>query len=1076
MITSSSPRRFAIALSASSLLAAALTVPTLAASHAPLQSALSTTVTVTPAVNTVNVKPTSSVTWDLSHPQDFFHNGVIVVSNARGSTVYDLNSQTVSLSASQGTLTWTPPATVTQGMTTSVLGRYTTDSVAWMAHPLTAVLTAAQQATLQQTGMVALPHTQLADLLPGKSSSSVAEIAHVQGSTVTFFGGQTLTVSAATRVQMPGQPHATIQDLRPGQLVRIQSGHGQQPSQLHVLTEPMIKDTVFTTGSDIGEPVHWTARVATTSPSVLHGDPITVQATDSYGDPATTGSFTITGTAQPTLSSSFSGFRGTIQQGLGTSAVVDHQAQSVALTLQTQGPGAAQDDHILPLGSVAFQPGPAAHMTMTGPTSITAGQSATLSGRVTDIYGNPVTATALTFNTATGTLSTGAITQQGTYRVTYTAPQALQEPTPGTGELVTLTGRSLTGTATVSQTLTVNPGAVAHVKDWQVPILTPGASGTITATVTDAYGNAVLNGTTIDVNTANGQVPAKVTASGGQIQIPYTAPNTAGSYTITVTAGSFQQAFPVTVSTPVPSGAMLHWAESSTGTGDVLTGTLTTTSGSPIAGATLTLSATSGSLSTNTVTTNAQGQFTVSATPAGSAPLTIVTLGIGSTGTVSLGSTAIDPLVYGNQAWTDIGIPVSAGEEITVTSTGSWASDLYASVNGSSGTPVLVGSDSTYVAGTSGTLYLGTDGTSQSGIVDALVSVTPINNVVPTLDLKTSASSVTASQTVTLHGSLMMGTTPVVGARIPLSTSGGTFGSGSTVTATTNAQGDWTQSWTAPASGSATIIASYVPASGSPISQVITEAVTASTPVLILDAGSQSLSADSNSTTLITGTLTQNGQPVTNTVVTVTATDGTLNASSVTTNSQGQFTVIYTAGSNAGSSIITASADGVQATTTITLQAANVSNPMVTGAMQIPLFSSGLTVAPGWALSGTVNNWEAGSFGSPIGTGSWSNVYLQGSATYYFTVPMNHTETLTYGIPAGGFQNADPATISINGRVVATVNKDIGSIDSQATSNQILWTQTFTAGTYTLTLASAASGIGINVYGLWATTSSGSTS
>lgn len=839
---------------------------------------------VTPPLGTTNVKPTTAVTWrgplftasppkeiwshQLQNAHNPLHFGLIVVSNAQGSTVYSLRSPAVHFDAQTGTLTWTPPAETVHGTTTSVLGRYTEDSVAWLAGPWAARLTKTQQSTLNATGTLTLPGVQLTNLFPevagqdghqGTSSVILGEVAQVHHNTITLFGGHTLTVPSATRVHIPGRAPTTLSALRPGQVVRItpatgkaskdhsdkssqsakhasKNDHKKHDSKKHdsvsgmqidVLNTPRFSDTVFTTGSAIGEPVHWSAAWNTTHPSVLHGATLTVQATDSYGDPATTGSFMLHSTGSG-LSSTLQTPSGTLSQGHGTSLVTDHRAQAVGITVATQGPW-SQDATTIPVSALTFQPGPAAHMTLTAPATVNAGHSLTASGLVTDVYGNPVLPTTLDFSTGTGTITSSTVTHNGTYQVTYTAPNTLQELTPGTGETVTLTGRSLTRSASVTHTVTVDPGPVAHLAWTQPATLVAGASGTFTATATDAYGNAVLNGTAFTVQSTGGQVPSTVTSSGGTLAIPFTAPSAAGSYTVTVSSGSFSTTLPITVTTPVPASATVHWSSSPSGSSTTLTGTLTTANGTPVSGATLTLEATSGTLSSSTVTTNGNGQFTVTATPSGSAGMSLSTSGAGTKGSVPLGTTAIDPLIYGSQPWTDTGIAVQAGQVVTITATGPWASQLEAELGGS-GAVISAGSSVSFVAGTSGILDLGPGSQTVSGTVDALVSLSSPTAVLPTLDLTAASTTVSTSGTDTLHGKLEHGSWPVVDAPVVLNTASGQINQKTApVTVTTNGQGSFSGTYDAPSgAGSTTVTAGYTPPTGSAIHQTVALTVKAS--------------------------------------------------------------------------------------------------------------------------------------------------------------------------------------------------------------------------------------------------------
>jgi len=464
-----------------------------------------------------------------------------------------------------GTVQWTPPPVATDGVTTSVLGRYTEDSVALVRGPLPGLDPAARQA-LRQQGTVTVAGRTLADLLwpppPGFAAGLLrGEIAGVQGQTLTFFGGTTVTVPPATRVQEPGNPDATLASLPLGAFVQIlqppaelRGGPGDAaapPVLVQVLPAPRVVDTVFTTGSAVGEPVVWQAQAATAQPSVLTGDAVTVTAQDSYGNPATTGSFTVGGQASPSLSPSFSAPPGAIANGSGQTLVTDHKAQAVALTVNTSGPY-SQDDQALSLGTVRFQPGPPAAMTLQAGTPLTAGSQEAVSGTVTDVYGNPVLPSALDVSASAGSVQTPVTTQAGTgaYQTLFTAPTTLTSA-PGTGEPVTLSGHSEQGTASAQAAVTVNPGPVARLTLQAPSTVRAGQAVSITGTAQDAYGNAVLNGTTVDLAASAGSLPASVATQAGRFEATFQAPSQPGSVTITAEANGQTASATVTVAAPL---------------------------------------------------------------------------------------------------------------------------------------------------------------------------------------------------------------------------------------------------------------------------------------------------------------------------------------------------------------------------------------------------------------------------------------------------------------------------------------------------------------------------------------------
>jgi len=111
------------------------------------------------------------------------------------------------------------------------------------------------------------------------------------------------------------------------------------------------------------------------------------------------------------------------------------------------------------------------------------------------------------------------------------------------------------------------------------------------------------------------------------------------------------------------------------------------------------------------------------------------------------------------------------------------------------------------------------------------------------------------------------------------------------------------------------------------------------------------------------------------------------------------------------------------------------------------------------------------STGSLCGAGLGGNMYIYlptsgSSLTYSFTVPTGASDTLTYGIPAGGFVNNVAATISLDGGSPATENSDLGPFNQTVPTDVALWTSPpLAAGPHTWTITS--SGDSVNLYGLW---------
>lgn len=596
-----------LAVGATSLILVMASIPVFAAGPHPPEFPPTFGRIVSPVPGSYNVQPTTPVTFTLRppispanvppnpNPKSASAAGrppgpkvkhvVVAVSNAAGTTLFTMSDPTVVVHRATDSVTWTPTSQTVAGTTQTLLGRYAEDSVALVRGPLPG-LSGKTRKALMQAGTVTLPGMGLAALVvppapkvgkfgrlfahPLRPTLLRGEVANINGNTVDLFGGPSVVIPKEARIRVPGVQWATLANVHLGDLVQITlppAGHapGQSPvvnsqrkgPRLHltVLPAPNLVDTVFTTGSAVGEPVQWAASLATVTPSVFTGDPLTVTAQDSYGDPATTGRFTVIGTAPTSrLSSTFRAPAGTITAGQGTSAIGDHTAQTVSLTVHTAGPYPGRDRQTMAVGTVAFQPGPPATMTLTAGAALAAGQTELANGVVTDRYGNPVLPSAIDLSASAGSLQSPVTTTAGigTFTSPFHAPTTLSSA-PGLGESVTLWGASQHGSATATTSVRVNPGPVAKLSLKVPSTVQTGQAATITGTAQDAYGNPVLNGTVIDLTASAGSIDATVTTQNGQFQATYHAPTQPGSVVLHEVANGVQQTATIQVMDPTPA-------------------------------------------------------------------------------------------------------------------------------------------------------------------------------------------------------------------------------------------------------------------------------------------------------------------------------------------------------------------------------------------------------------------------------------------------------------------------------------------------------------------------------------------
>ncbi len=303
--------------------------------------------------------------------------------------------------------------------------------------------------------------------------------------------------------------------------------------------------------------------------------------------------------------------------------------------------------------SLIVNPGAPQSVTLSAsPTSVAAGSSVTLSGVVEGPGGTPpAKGTSVAIGSSTDhqdsfpTLSTNSsgdfagsttLTLAGTQSLTATAGTAQSSPIA-----ITVTS----GSPYTLSNLSANPSAVNQ-----------GATTIIEGQVLDAYGNPEPANTVVTLTSS--AWPSAVTAetsSDGMFSAPVTFAH-AGDQTVTVNSGAASGTVSVLVN---PQGAyVIQAAQSGTtltaGQSTTVTWTMTDSQGQPVEGKILHFAAspTSGvTLSATSVTTNRQGQATLTITDTQAGTLEVTASANGVTGTavwtVQAGSPAIlaDPTI-----------------------------------------------------------------------------------------------------------------------------------------------------------------------------------------------------------------------------------------------------------------------------------------------------------------------------------------------------------------------------------------------------------------------------------------------
>ncbi|MGB8956886.1 MAG: hypothetical protein WCC10_16055 [Tumebacillaceae bacterium] len=375
------------------------------------------------------------------------------------------------------------------------------------------------------------------DAANGGNQKGVIE--SIEGSTVTLFGGTQFNVDADTHIHVKDAGQDTLADLHAGDLVTVTVNAHSEVQNINVTTPKDVVSFVFETGSALHEPTHVTLEQKETAPRVTDDGHFTIVSTDDYGLPAwgsetkieleAFDSTTLHESAAVLPSASFTT---TNQNGRTDVTVVDHFPQRVAAKVSMDGPNFdGLDGHGL-VAVFDFHPGLPANIALQAPETVVVGQNAGISGTVTDIYGNKVEdGSAIGLTATQGNLTSPVSTVDGAFNATYDAGTKAGD--------VTLSAKSEQGTAQANATVRLLPDVPANMT-FDVPNkLQAGAQATLSGTVTDQYGNGVLDGTALVFSATAGTLPAQgSTANGGAFQLDYTAPTKV--QTVSVAASSVE--------------------------------------------------------------------------------------------------------------------------------------------------------------------------------------------------------------------------------------------------------------------------------------------------------------------------------------------------------------------------------------------------------------------------------------------------------------------------------------------------------------------------------------------------------
>lgn len=412
--------------------------------------------------------------------------------------------------------------------------------------------------------------------------------------------------------------------------------------------------------------------------------------------------------------------------------------------------------------------------------------------------------------------------------------------------------------------------------------VTTGALVTVTQGTTDINGTAIA---TVKANGATAGATITVTAATGSVTGTLPLVAASASQTVTVTASSptllSNDSAPVTITALVRSSSM-----------------------QAISGAPVTFSASSGSITPASVLTGANGVATaVLATPGDASARDIVVTA--STPTAS-GSATV--LVYGTtitlngpSTLVQNGSAASYGVALLDSGGGAVANQLV-TLASSAGNTVTPSSQRTNASGQAIFQVVATRATSPDTLTVSGAGVSARQKVnistqsfsftAPVANATVNVNAPTSLQIVWLNSGV-----PVVGQAVSFATTRGMFGASATTTATTDATGTATVSFSSPTAGPALVTASGSTANGAVSAQLPVNVVATTPASLVLQASPATIAP--NGTSTITATVTDSaGNAVANQSVVFNVTDvtgGSLAPGSVVTNASGVAQTVYTA-------------------------------------------------------------------------------------------------------------------------------------------------------------------------------------
>ncbi len=459
--------------------------------------------------------------------------------------------------------------------------------------------------------------------------------------------------------------------------------------------------------------------------------------------------------------------------------------------------------------------------------------------------------------------------------------------------------------------------------------MVPGKTYTLSGNLstTGGSGSKGIKGVSISISSsAGGSAMTAITDQSGYYSVSYSVPAGASTGLITFTATGDGATATATATIGTYSISALAASPST-----VTAGGTATVSGkvlfnqTAVSGEGVVLSVQGGgSLSSSTVTTDANGNFTATYTaPTGPASVTITaadpTLGV--TGTVAV-SVVMPPSMTLSATPT----PVATGQSVTISgqvminNVGAPNQTITLSDNSAGGsfTSVTIDSSGNYTA-----TYTAPSSASSVTITatDAALNLTKTAQVsveTPVITITASPTTVNSGGKVTITGTVTLGGTGLASQPVTLSdnNAGGSF---SSTTVTTDANGNFTATYTAP------IGVSSVTLTASALGTSSTVQVSIETPSMTLNATPTPVAT--GQTVAISGQVLINNAGAPNQTVTLSDNNAGGSFTPVTIDSSGKFTATYTTPSSASSVTITATDAALNLTKTAQV---SVETPAIT--------------------------------------------------------------------------------------------------------------------------------------------------